>query len=389
MKDILAGIGLLLVAMFFYPYDVSPSFWISKWVAVLFVACLSFAWGISRQVHWSVFPALAYTLLSGLWVWGWRDNSYIAFPDIMRMQIRDSAAFSTLSLILLFGSVAMLSVKRLRWLENVIGIFCAITSVVTITQMLRGMETKNLGGLIWNPSMNACGIALMYPFFYGLRHSWFNLRQSRWKDLVSLTVLSLPLYAVFLCKSHMGTGVMAASLLFMIPWRPKYVLAITFIGVSTVVLAYLWGGELLVPTSGRVAIWTLALKWVNAEVGAWTGAGFGTTAILIPWREGVEGYYTPTYRHIFYWLHSDVVQVLFELGRIGAILYLLPLAYWIKNAFQTPRLVAPTFVWILCAMGNYPSRASLHAAVGTIIFVASFKYAKNNLLVREEFNTFQ
>jgi O-antigen ligase len=100
---------------------------------------------------------------------------------------------------------------------------------------------------------------------------------------------------------------------------------------------YLYKGENLISSSGRVSEWKLFMDWWLENSNRWIGTGSGTAQWLGPVIQAKT-------ESLFVWFHNEYLQILFEQGIIGLGLAMALLVICIKKAWRRP--------WLLSTIGG-------------------------------------
>ena len=109
--------------------------------------------------------------------------------------------------------------------------------------------------------------------------------------------------------------------------------------------------------------------WEHGEI--WLGSGTGTAQALIPYIQ--NRLQVDTAGHLYLWLHSDILQVLFENGIVGFVSYGIMYFYALKYSLNRPYLFAAMVGYLVTAAANYPARMAFHAMCGVILIVFCFR----------------
>ena len=75
-------------------------------------------------------------------------------------------------------------------------------------------------------------------------------------------------------------------------------------------------------------------------------------------------------RHLFFWLHNDWLQILFEQGPVGLVSVLVLSLYALKKSFRRPYLFGAGCAYCAVMLGNYPLRMALPSFIGVFLLAA-------------------
>jgi O-antigen ligase len=373
MSKWLAFSLILFLAVFQYGENYWFYSWHLKWFLLLVAASLAAAVEVGKRTHWSATPALASTLLSGLYIFAFRDNQYSAFNLLDRVTLSKTVAVTTFSFITLTTAIALMPKQTLKAIAESFGWFCLLNSIRVISQALLGAVPFDRGGFLGNSSMNATMIAFTAPIAWNVI---FNreLVQSNWRALLMLAGGIAPIVAVLLSGSSMAYGTLfvviaaltAPHLWGRLPWW-----RFTGAGLASLVLFFALGAELMGPRdllhdSGRLQLWKAAMGYWWENTPLWIGAGPGVSEVLLPYVQTETGKLAGEY---FMWFHNDWLQLLFEQGIPGALSYLLVFFYAVLFACKKPELLASLLGLGAAALGNFPVHSPLAAFAGIVIVV--------------------
>lgn len=366
---------LFFVTLFAYGHNYWFNSWHFKWTLTLAVAALFYADYLGKKIHWSVTPTLAYTLLNGVWIFSFRDSPYGDFPLLDQFAFSKSASYTTISALLLVSLVSLVTVRSLRSLWNAYGALCLANSLYVISQSFF-VTAYHRGGFIGNASMNACLIAFTYPMLRGLVDKKIRCD---WVDWFYGACLVFPIIAVILSSTSMGLGVLIVTLLSMwisdrfkqgpIPWK-KYLVPGVLALVPILGLSYLALGKDIFQDSGRFYTWRIALEWLIDKGNPLLGQGAGSTELLLPMIQSDTKLITNEW---FIWMHNDWLQLFFEQGLVGLILFGMMFYQASKKAFKKPALFGVLIGFAFCALGNYPLHSPILAVAGVLTLALCFR----------------
>lgn len=234
---------------------------------------------------------------------------------------------------------------------------CMMSIMITLGQfVLPFHERKGLSG---NGSMNGCLIALLLPF--ALR---------RMKDFFSqAAICGLAVLAVFGTLTSIPVGVLALIFLtggHFYGWGFWGLLAgsccIFGLGFS------LSGGQ-FISSSGRFEGWQTILDWWKASDHYWLGLGTGAGTTIF----GRQHFADPNFAQMGLWAHNDFLQILFDNGVIGLVVFILCFIYVLYHSYDRPTLFAANVGYSATAFYNFPLHVPLHALVGASLVWLTYR----------------
>lgn len=310
-----------LTPLFPFLYTGGPYWWATwqgKWAVLLFALAASISLQAAKKFHWSVAPALAVTLGSAIYAGAWSFMSH-------------EAAYSALCLALLYLFFMPLTRRNRPAVE----LSLAVISLISI-----GWLPIWKGGLIGNPSMNGCLIAITLPFV--------NLPVVYPVGLVGLVYIgqSIPLgvaavmFAAYLIAS--GTRL-----------RARHFVVAMAVGLASYAYQY----PMLFHSNERFASWekVLAFWWSTNQ--HWFGLGTGSGPVVFRQAEGALSLFA----------HNDYLQMLFENGIVGLVSAVILLVGALVRSFNRPLLFASVCGYAATAFFNYPAHLPVHAFVGAAL----------------------
>lgn len=183
--------------------------------------------------------------------------------------------------------------------------------------------------------------------------------------------------AIFYCKGSVGIGSMAVSIGSLFLLGENLNLKKTFFYGALVfslvlLVAYCFLGAELFSDSNRIRIYTYSLNWWKDHANIWFGTGLGSYWAFGPYAQKLANQRIGT--EVFTWMHSDWLQVLFELGIAGLLSVLSVAFFLVKNCLRLKRYhvlsAALAYGGTMCF--NMPSKTFTTAFLGMIILVLGF-----------------
>lgn len=145
-------------------------------------------------------------------------------------------------------------------------------------------------------------------------------------------------------------------------WRSRYKKFVFVIPFIAVLLMYLLNpNAAFLNSNGRFEVWEKSMHFWNQHANPFLGFGLGSFAVIGPAMT----------EHKYIWLHSDYLQILFEMGVIGLIL-VLGSSFYVLNISKGWLFDAFSMV-LLCAGANMPLRYPLFALYALFIIRSIFE----------------
>lgn len=289
-----------------------------QWAFVLGV-CLIFGCSyLYSAFGWAAACTGAFFGMSALWVWAYKDNRYVALNPYDQMALRYFASDSFLKAAIILTPLMCLSKNRtyMRMVgEGVSSLFFVISSLWIIVNVFLGCYIKinECSGISGNPSICVGLMVAMLPIFV---HSW----SQQW------VIILLAAIAVVASKSSISIGLFTVYTL--IWFFPKKV-SLEKLMISGLIFltcagsSYLLLGKELLNDSDRFNIWSFMMKAWAMPANILAGTGWGTYHVF---SINLQNYGQSKGLNLgngYWWntLHNDPLQVLFECGIIGLLLF--------------------------------------------------------------------
>lgn len=338
-----------------------------QWLAImgltLFLACL---FPIRRNVGSLAALTILWLGATSLNVWLNSQSTYNSVTPYDLMSIKqfslDSLAkFSFLLALFLYASRNRRSFAAYGMITA--SVFVILDCAIVFLQLLFSSHHCSLentcGGLVGNPSMNACFLVVLLPLAL------------KTLDPIPRGVACLAvLLAVLISKASIPLGLLAAmACLFAIFAASKrtILIAASFTPLVLALGAHMLGKEFL-NSGDRVFMWSFFLSKWNIPANWIAGTGWGTF-----------GVFSINLQHAFHvrengwwiWLHNDWLQTMFETGLTGALLLVatyLRALYLLAREQLRHEAVALGLYGLMMA-GNYPTHLAPTALFGCWIGV--------------------
>lgn len=302
------------------------NYWGWQTALVIIAIALMGSFGL-KKIHWLVSVNFAWVGFSILRVFVF-PNSPFAGNDpawVTQFDLASCRAFAEFAIIIL-------AVLQLEWKSWII--FWRIVAALNACLMIGGAFTHTPYGLLVNASMSGCMAACLLP-------------------LLPFPELILSLLAALLSFRHMPYACLGAMGIIAIWQGRRFRHWLLLLIPALPVLAMR-----LYNSNGRGQTWALAWEFYKTH-GQWiTGYGGGTFQVIGP-------YLTRPLGSLWFWMHSDWGQVLFEQGVIGLIL--VGSLYFVALYRAKSRLFYSFTAFGVWAMANMPLRYPLTACLGACI----------------------
>lgn len=257
----------------------------------------------------------------------------------------------------LFAVLFVVPTRYYKVLRSSLG---PIAIVSTISAFATYIVTGKATGIVGATSIDSALIACCLPYL------WRVLKQCELPLRIIITALAV--IAIFILGGSVALGCLVTIILFSVPvqnWRKYFILSV--LSVMTLVATYYFMFDrALFNSSRRFFAYEISLKYFWENVNVWIGTGISTYWVYGPLIQDQNKWGKSEY---FTFLHSDILQLLFEFGIVGIVLFLLMISGAISRIWQGKRyLLAPIMAYLVFMTFYYPLHSFLTAFVGAIIY---------------------
>jgi len=285
-----------------------------KWTILLALSVVSYGIYIWRKYHWSAGALFSYVGLNALYTFSYPTNLYSQFPNNIFNTLTGYTAKSFVALLLVIILVDLINKELVPKLFLAL---MTINSAYTIFQFFTVDDYKQVTGLFDNISLNGGLVALSIPIILQ-RHKYL---------LIPFTA------AILCCKASVASGVMALALSSFYFARYKKIIlpVVIFCGVLGVAAlvddgTFKHSGRLMLyriqtkaffddkicyPEKGKQVCLDNGNKFIGRSIGTFHFWAF-ITQLKYYMTQGIG-----KNGEIIRFLHSDLLQIMIDLGYIG------------------------------------------------------------------------
>lgn len=337
-----------------------------QWLVV--TAIIVFYFSISKAraiVGWLPALTMFYFCLSALNIWISSTNRYISVEAYDQQAIRFFAADSIGKLLIVVWPILLLARHRnfRVWGMVAATIFSIIDSAVVISQFLYFQPWctigNSCGGIVGNPSMNACFLVTMMPLV---------LKSTN--PVPRAIAFFMSLFAVLVSGSSIAFGMLASlAVIYTIVSGWWWLLAF-----APVAMAAGWKlcGEVFFNSGDRFLMWEFFMSKWAVPANLLTGTGYGTFGVF---SNNLQRHFQVREGVWWVWMHNDWLQGVFEAGIVGISLmvstYLLALY---RLIYARKHHEATAFILYGIFMGaNYPMHLAPTALFGAWLTILALR----------------
>jgi len=319
-----------------------------KWRFVLGGLCAFAAWQ-ARYIHWTAVAPTGWLLFQVLY---YSANTVPGHSLFDSLAYGKSASYQCLAFVGFVGTAWVIARKhKERWLDAV-GMLCLVNSLAFIVQRVMGWHPN---GLFGNESMSACLIAFTYPILLCTPKRW------RMRSLPSaILLLVLPPIAIIIAGKIVPILAAAAGIIGLAArHRTTLYLALASLLASPL----LFVPHISALASGRPNFWRIAMQWWWDNDHHIMGVGPGAARFMLRVMQTETGISYKGYesKPWLIWMHNDFIEIVFELGIVGAVLSL-PFLIATARASTREKWLTGTVSGIAVTMFlNFPLHQSVHA----------------------------
>lgn len=287
-------------------------FSLGPWHIQIYIGCilgsLSLGWMIYKRSNIVGGLLFFYLMLNSIHTYFLPHFNVPQMGPVVSAMVPTLAAMSMVWIIMLCVPFLIVPSNKLKYVAKVF-VFMAFVESLSIIFKLGIDQFKNSGFLL-NPAQDGAFVSCLLPLVFR-SNKWY-----RW-PLTALMTL-----AIFLTKAStplIGLSVFIALELWFSRYKIFAIIGPVVVGlIGLMMQGYV---QLTMPNGRWDYIWPLTLKYWWRNLDRLIGAGSGSFFIYGPTIELNHhgfGYTQPVY----VWMHSEILQVLFEFGIIGFLLAL-------------------------------------------------------------------
>lgn len=373
--NLLTIVGAILFSFVLY----KGTYYYSEMTLGLSILSAFLSWRIGRTYHWSVGIIFFYCALHAVVLNFYQPQIYGHYGASNADFIGSVAGSGLMILTLTVGTLAFAELSHIRVLMNSIPFLVAISSFLTIARSFSPQFLANQHllptGIVGNPSIDPTFIGIAYPVA-----GVFLLKKkgSMAAQIFCLALIFFAPISIFLSKGSNGIAslVVSASCLFFC-LQEGLKRKLLFSGLTTAILsgsAFIFLGEKLLNDSTRFWAYGWAWDWWKYNASWKFGTGLSTFWVLGPYAQSIAG----SNQGYFPFLHSDWLQIGFELGAIGLFLSFLAGFFLVKNCIAKKRyhVLSSVLSFATVMVFNFPLRWFLTAFLGALILRLGFMEEK-------------
>lgn len=355
-----AALSLLVLSSLHIGSDyILAQWWIGITLCFLVIALVNL-----RKYGWLANLCFLYSVMNCLYTLFFDRYAYA--PALVPEAIRIATLYALISIVSIGFLCAACTTKIDDFICKALPHYTAINACIVIVGYLTGMgrmpEGNGYSGFLDYAGMNGCLIAIMFPMVMVFSKQ---------------NVLYFCLYAlaVILSKSSIPYGVAMIGITATMLHRHRKNLKLRSILGMTVIpltLGFLLEGSRFFSSAFRFDAYRAFIKeWLLRHDYVF-GTGFGTFQVMAPMMQCKQNFMLECSGHgvVWLWLHSDWLQLIFEGGIVGFLLYALLFLSVLKNlldyeddgtAFGIVIAIAASAIF------DYPARYFIFSFVGAWI----------------------
>lgn len=299
-----------------------------------------------------------YSFLSGSILSTYPVSPYLSNGPMWMIQT-DLVATHSLVFILMIFLVNLLTEP-----DKLIYFFSRLAFINSLLIIGLSFFYDNYAGMMLNLSMDATFISIMFPFL-------IEASKEFKKKIDQVAILAIPVIAILISKSSIGVGGLAVSIVGYFFAKKDFKIKYLSIPVFILILAFFYDPNLF-DSNGRVENWKRSIDWFFNHGNIYTGMGLGTYWRLGPFIQKLQNPGTDP-RNLFNFMHSDFLQIFFEMGLIGLFLSIGVFLRSLIKSLKDPYLFASVLTFGAVCFFNMPLRFILTSTVGMTIIISSLR----------------
>jgi hypothetical protein len=349
-----------------------------KWLSFHLVTSIAVTIYFWRKYHWSLGVTVFATMFSGSMAFANRWM-YSGLHVVEQIDIANIAAKATLTFLLLIIIADKLKLKAIWSLINAYIVVCFFHCRYVFYQLIFKPELTLTGstGFLPNISMGPSMLAMLLPITV-----WRTLDRTVSKNMRIFYGASAALFIIltYIEQSSISYAAIVASqatLIFCVLsiifgfWRSALVagaLVALMIPVG-IIFDDEWAGFLSI---SRFQFWPMYFNWWKENASLLFGTGTGTFRHIGPVIQTLK---QKDVGEWWLWAHNDWLQILFEVGILGALASLSLFITCIVRAYRAYmfELVAALVAMLVVMAGNYPLRLAEFATLVMLLLAGAMK----------------
>lgn len=335
---------------------------------------------LSVYLSWKIYKKFSAPVSVAFLYWSYLCLSIFIDPNTPYAKLgrpaqvlADVVTASSYSWLVLFASFALL-VSRYDVLLIIegLGFLCLINSFLRMFNLF----IPEIQGFFANSSHDSLFILLTYPLMAVAPNkiAWVGKDLKRWVNLrpflFDVVQVLLPIAAILTSKST--TAIIGIIFFFSVlvlrsvrPYAERW-LGVGFLSVLVGLGMYFNGTYDFADGNGRVPEWRLAMQYFHDKVDPLVGAGPGTFYMHGPVMQMQANQLSGGY---FIWLHNEWLQILFETGFAGFLIFAYLASDLLVKSFSRRWLFALVSTFLLTMTTQMYFRFFWFSLVATILVV--------------------
>lgn len=333
-------------------------YWRLPWTILIAGVSLWTLFSARSKLPKAVSLLLAYILLSTLTRLYLR-NAWLPFGDTITIVMTHLETSGAMYLSIMVGLFVYLRKLRPSLIGKIVGAFTLsnfFLSAFGIGKLLlsqRRLEPSTLfsdlsipTGMLGNPSMNACALAVGLPFLSPwIRWAVFALILAHMSSMGTLTAI-----------------IVMVSIFFLSGRKWPAVIMVCAAPILLSIVGYV--------SSGRYDKWALLVPFWKEFFGVWWGSGISTTEILLPYVQALRSTAFNMGGSVWFFMHNDWLQLWAEIGLVGVMLSLNVLTTALSQA--SPIYISALLGYCVWMTGNFPMHFGQSAALGVLLLAGAY-----------------
>jgi len=387
---VLCATGIIFTAMSKIPVDGTFAHWKAQWYSLYLILAPLIFFQVRKKTSDVCAILAVLTYISCIGVFQNPSGLFRNSSSTLQLVFQKDSARALCALLILFTANCAIKSQFRKNLLSAFGWYAVADSLYIIFQyglrIYNGQDPTtytSFVGMLGYAGISGCLIAICYPLHIDNLKSFLPPRKSFFLFVI---LAILPIVGVILTRASIPVGALAISLFVYGFIKLKNLVGIVrasaltlLIGVCIFLVASLYDPGLF-DSGQRFTAYPIFMKFWYHNFPLLTGSGQGTFFGLGPEIQRVEkfqwcflpnGHSCPQQESIWYWIHSDLIQLLFEQGLLSFLTALLVCLELVVVLKTRPHLLATFLSFLGVATFNYPVHYALFSfLISLIIFEA-------------------
>lgn len=327
----------------------------------LFILGVLIAIHIYKKAYSFVGQFIGYVILNSICFLHYYPSPFLKYGVGYEHYFKSVIAGGLCNFLIWVLAIGSLPEKYLKHVFKILPAICLVDCLAVLLTWFTG-EPR---GIVGASSIDGCLIACTFPFLIRSIKNRYGVFSPQ--EFISYIIA---IVSIFILGGSIAIGCFSIVMMAII-WegtnlKSNLKLSVSFI-MTIAGLSYSIIGIKLFDSSSRFHIYKASFNWWSQYANKFFGTGIGSYWVYGPLIQDQNKWFKSDY---FTFMHSDILQILFELGVIGLFLFMIFIVRIIRKTILLRRfyLLGPIGAYLLFMMFYYPLHSFITAFVGAVIY---------------------